>query len=114
MAGLADVDGFKICVQVCLWPDFRSLAIGNLILQNPLKFRGMTAIPTVCMDEICSSWLDFIHNDWKRGFFYVFPHLNFTRSRTWGIGLVFSSCSDSVLLKELISRGLSRTREIWY
>ena len=80
MTGLADVDGFKICVQVCVWPDLRPLAAGrsNLKLQNRLTFRGMTALLMICMDEICSSWFDFIHNDWKRVSFYVLHFLIWT------------------------------------
>ena len=29
MTGLADVDGFKICIQVCMWLGFRPLILGN-------------------------------------------------------------------------------------
>ena len=28
MTGLADVDGFKICIQVCIWLGFRLLTYG--------------------------------------------------------------------------------------
>ena len=27
MTGLVDVDGFKVCIQVCVWPGFQPLII---------------------------------------------------------------------------------------
>ena len=29
MTGLANVDGFKICIQVCMLPGFRPLTLGT-------------------------------------------------------------------------------------
>ena len=106
----------KFAFKSACGQDFRPLAVGNLKLQNPLTFRGMTALLTVCMDEICSSWFDFIHNDWKRVSFYV-PHFliwTLREAEHGELNWYFVLAQIVVLLKELISHGLSGTREIWY
>ena len=40
MTGLPNADGFKICIQVCVWPGFRPLCFAKLH-ENSIKMKSL-------------------------------------------------------------------------
>ena len=47
MTGLADVDGFKICIQVCMWPDVRQLSISIHKTQNQFPPNNLNLLKSL-------------------------------------------------------------------
>ena len=49
MTGLADVDGFRICIQVCMWLDFRPL----IVFDEEISINSLNSFFVVA----CPKWL---------------------------------------------------------
>ena len=55
MTGLADVDRFKICIQVCVWLGFQPLLLSKPWLSGLSFFKRYACLQVMQVQEICQS-----------------------------------------------------------